>query len=55
MKASEFDRRFDGGEDVSEALDWSIADRPNLSARRVNVESHPGSLPGWIERHSGSA
>ena len=43
MKATEFDRRFDEGEDVSAALDWSKAHRPNLEARRVNVD-----FPAWM-------
>ncbi len=38
MKAAEFDRRFDDGEDMSEHVDWSTATRPNRTTRRVNVE-----------------
>ncbi|MBB3935763.1 type II toxin-antitoxin system BrnA family antitoxin [Aureimonas phyllosphaerae] len=38
MKAAEFDRRFDDGEDMSEHVDWSAATRPNRDTRRVNVE-----------------
>jgi CopG antitoxin of type II toxin-antitoxin system len=41
MKASEFDRKFDSGEDVT--VDWSRARRPNMEARRVNVD-----FPGWM-------
>lgn len=43
MKAAEFDRRFDAGEDVGEAVDWSRASRPNVQARRVNVD-----FPAWV-------
>ena len=43
MKASEFDKKFDAGEDVSEAIDWSQARRPNDQPRRVNVD-----FPAWV-------
>ena len=43
MKTEEFDRRFDDGEDVSAAIDWSTARRPNLDAKRVNVD-----FPTWM-------
>lgn len=43
MKASEFDRRFDEGEDISAALDLTKARRPNLEAKRVNVD-----FPIWM-------
>lgn len=43
MTTEEFDRRFDDGEDVSDAIDWSSAQRPNLEARRVNVD-----FPAWM-------
>ena len=43
MKATEFDERFDAGEDVSAAVDWSKARRPNVEARRVNVD-----FPAWV-------
>jgi hypothetical protein len=42
-KASELDRRFDEGEDVSAEFDWSKARRPNLDAKRVNVD-----FPTWM-------
>jgi hypothetical protein len=38
MKARDFDEKFDSGEDVSAAVDWSRAERPNLSPKRVNVD-----------------
>jgi alpha/beta superfamily hydrolase len=43
MKANEFDRAFDEGEDVGGAIDWSCARRPNLEIRRVNVD-----FPAWV-------
>jgi hypothetical protein len=43
MKATEFDAKFDAGEDISEAVDWSKARRPNDQAKRVNVD-----FPAWV-------
>jgi hypothetical protein len=43
MKAKEFDRRFEEGEDITEALDMSAAKRPSLEQRRVNVD-----FPAWM-------
>ncbi|MEQ9490972.1 MAG: CopG family transcriptional regulator [Alphaproteobacteria bacterium] len=43
MKANEFDRKFDAGEDVSAAVDWSKARRPNDKPKRVNVD-----FPAWV-------
>ena len=43
MKAAEFDAAFDAGEDVGEAVEWSRAERPNIRARRVNVD-----FPAWV-------
>ena len=43
VKASEFDARFDAGEDVSDAVDWSKARRANVETRRVNVD-----FPAWV-------
>jgi hypothetical protein len=43
IKASEFDRRFDDGEDVSGFIDLSSARRPNLESKRVNVD-----FPTWV-------
>ncbi|WP_336057518.1 type II toxin-antitoxin system BrnA family antitoxin [Nitratireductor sp. CH_MIT9313-5] len=43
MKASELDRRFDEGEDISDMMDWSKARRPNIETRRVNVD-----FPAWV-------
>ena len=43
MKATEFDRKFDKGEDVSGQVDWSKAKRPNVQVKRVNVD-----FPAWV-------
>lgn len=43
MKASEFDRRFDAGEDIGDEIDWEKSHRPNLEAKRVNVD-----FPSWV-------
>jgi len=46
MKAKEFDKRFDEGEDVTKYLDLSRAKRHGQEQRRVNVD-----FPAWmIER-----
>lgn len=46
MKASEFDKRFDEGGDISEFLDLARARRPGHEQKRVNVD-----FPVWmIER-----
>jgi len=43
MKATEFDKRFDAGEDVSDVVDWGSARRINQEPRRVNVD-----FPAWM-------
>lgn len=43
MKASEFDRRFDEGEDVTSELVVSKTSRPGLEQQRVNVD-----FPSWM-------
>jgi len=43
MKAHEFDRKFDAGEDVSAQMEWGKARRPNLELKRVNVD-----FPAWV-------
>ena len=43
VKASEFDRAFDEGKNVSRLLDVSKARRPGLEQRRVNVD-----FPIWM-------
>lgn len=45
MKAKEFDRRFDEGEDMSADLDLSGVRRPAQEQRRVNVD-----FPAWMIR-----
>ncbi len=43
IKASEFDEKFDAGEDITEYLDLSSAHQPGLEQRRVNVD-----FPVWM-------
>jgi hypothetical protein len=43
MKASELDKRFDDGEDITGELDLANARRPNREQRRVNVD-----FPIWM-------
>lgn len=43
MKATEFDRKFDAGEDVSDAIDWPQARRRREQPKRVNVD-----FPTWV-------
>ncbi len=43
MKAHELDKKFDSGESVDDAVDWSKATRPNLKVRRVNID-----FPAWV-------
>lgn len=43
MKAKDFDRKFDEGEDITAELDLSKARRPGLESRRVNVD-----FPSWM-------
>ena len=43
MKARDFDRKFDRGEDVTVHLDVSKARRPGEAQRRVNVD-----FPVWM-------
>lgn len=43
MKAREFDRKFDRGDDLTDALDLSRARRPGQEQRRVNVD-----FPQWM-------
>jgi hypothetical protein len=43
MKATDFDKKFDSGENVSEHLELSKAKRPGLSIKRINVD-----LPEWM-------
>jgi len=43
MKATEFDAKFDRGEDITEFLDLSQAKRPGHKQKRVNVD-----FPTWM-------
>lgn len=38
ISATEFDARFDAGEDMSDYIDWSKATRPGRVSKRVNVD-----------------
>ena len=43
MKASELDKRFDDGADITDHLDVARARRPGLEQKRVNVD-----FPVWM-------
>jgi hypothetical protein len=43
IKAENFDRMVDDGEDISGYVDWSSTQRPALQSRRVNVD-----FPDWM-------
>ncbi|MCL2491379.1 MAG: BrnA antitoxin family protein [Coriobacteriia bacterium] len=43
MKAEEFDKRFDDGEDISSYLDMSSIRQPKQESKRVNVD-----FPSWM-------
>lgn len=43
MKANEFDKRFDDGQDMAATLDTVRARRPGEEHRRVNVD-----FPAWM-------
>ena len=43
MRADEFDKKFDEGEDVSQYLDMTRARRPVQEQKRVNVD-----FPLWM-------
>jgi hypothetical protein len=43
MRASELDKRFDNGEDISKYLEFSQARRHGQEIKRVNVD-----LPVWM-------
>ena len=45
MKAKEFDKKFDNGEDVTKYLDYAKAKRPGREQKRVNVD-----FPVWMIR-----
>ena len=39
MRATEFDRKFDDGEDMTDHLDWSKATRPNAQIKQVDCKT----------------
>jgi len=43
MKAKEFDKKFEAGEDLENCLDLAKARRPALQQKRVNVD-----FPLWM-------
>lgn len=43
MKAKEFDKKFDSGEDITKHLDYSKTHRPEHEQKRVNVD-----FPVWM-------
>ena len=43
MKAKEFDKKFESGEDITKYLDLSKARRPEQEQKRVNVD-----FPVWM-------
>jgi len=43
LSTEDFDRAFDAGDDITPHLDLDRATRPNLTARRVNVD-----FPAWM-------
>ncbi|MFQ6044346.1 MAG: type II toxin-antitoxin system BrnA family antitoxin [Candidatus Poribacteria bacterium] len=43
MKAKEFDRKFDSGEEIIEFLDLANAHRPGHEQQRVNID-----FPPWM-------
>lgn len=43
MKASDFDKAFDDGEDINHLIDWSSLRRPNLERRRLEID-----VPSWV-------
>lgn len=43
MKARDFDKKFDSGEDVTSELDLSKARRLNQEPKRINVD-----FPAWM-------
>jgi hypothetical protein len=43
MKAEEFDKKFDDGQDITGYLDLEQAQRPGLTIKRINVD-----FPAWM-------
>jgi len=43
MKAKDFDKKFESGEDLTKQLDFSKARRVNQESKRVNID-----FPVWV-------
>ncbi|MBI5558774.1 MAG: CopG family transcriptional regulator [Deltaproteobacteria bacterium] len=43
MKAEDFDKKFEAGEDMTDDLDFSKARRINQEPKRVNID-----FPAWV-------
>lgn len=43
IKAKEFDKKFDDGEDIDQYIDWSSTRRVGHAIKRVNVD-----FPVWL-------
>jgi hypothetical protein len=43
MKAKDFDKKFESGEDLTNDLDFSKARRVNQESKRVNID-----FPAWV-------
>jgi len=43
MKAKDFDKKFESGEDITAHLDLSRARRPEQDSKRVNID-----FPVWV-------
>lgn len=43
MKARDFDRAFDKGDDIEAHVDWSAGRRPNLDAQPMEID-----FPKWM-------
>ena len=43
MKAKDFDKKFESGEDLTNQLDFSKARRVNQDSKRVNID-----FPVWV-------
>jgi hypothetical protein len=52
ITAEELDEKFENGEEVSAYFDLSKARRPNLEARRVNVD-FPAGMVERLDREAG--
>lgn len=43
IKADDFDKKFDNGEDLTEHLDLEKAERPGQEIKRINID-----IPVWM-------